>query len=702
MARWFRSERGWVSVYFMLVLSALILFQSVLLDFARLHVARLRTQQAADAALRSVYAGFDTKLQTYGLYGLDTTGEAEMVFEEVLKRNLASPGILSGRGSWVPVGLVDQDEKRLLHADSLGDAEVFRYQILEEMKVRAPIEFTLQVLDTWQRSPALESVQQTKQLSSKMKKIEGLLKQRNDKLEQVGVLVATIASPHGLLYGWHRTNEGVHAELAEQASSLSSQTIASLSLALQAAEEEVRLLQDEIDQASAEAKPELEEELSSREKAVKEMEITLVKLQKFVQLVAEHDVRLAVQEEELKLAAGQARRRLEEAQGLNRQAAEQLGTLDLKWRSVVRIHDDAQYDRWLTGVGEWTARYAAYSLHFDPGALLTGRDFTLRHQRLNHMNAAIGEAASWMFSDYQAWMGQLHNQVQGIDRARKEQTERAKSRISESMLMEASCSITSEPHYTKLEARQERYGEAEGMGKEKDAAEDPEAAMGAAFRLMEGLEAALLGVRDKAYVNEFALTKFNFRTLNGATVQEKSDPMLHALPQQEAEYILYGWNSCYLNHSSAFSEMFLMRLAIRTAEHLVSPEKSLMSLGSPWLVFLWAVAEGAGSALRDMQQLVSGASVRISDKLPMQMTMTYKDHLRLFMLLHGNETAMLRRMQALIDLNTGTDLRERAVLTEARVKAEFRPWVIPAAPGWLGFESFGDHWVIPSRAAHAY
>lgn len=690
-------------MYFMLVLSALILFQSVLLDFARLHVARLRTQQAADAALRSVYAGFDTKLQAYGLYGIDSAGDdAEQVFEEVLKRNLASPGILSGRGSWVPVQLVEQEEHRLMHAVNLADEEVFRYQILEEMKVRAPIEYTMQVLDMWQRSPALESVQQTKQLSSKMKKIEGLLEQRNDKLEQVGVLVTSIASPQGLVYGWHLSNEGVHAELAERVSSMSSQTIASVQLALQSAEEEVRTLQSELDQATDEAKPQLEEELSSKEKAVKELEKTLDDLQQYVELVAEHDVRLALQEEELKLAAGQARRWIEEAQSFNRKAAEQLGTLDPKWRTTVRIHDDAEYDRWLTGVGEWTARYAAYSLHFDPQALLTGRDFTARQARLEQMNAAIGETASRMYSDYQGWLAQLRGQEQGLNRAKREQNARAKNRIAESMLMAASCSITSEPTYTTLKARTERYGEVEREGKEKAALEDPEVAMGAAFRLMEGLEAALLGVRDKAYVNEYALTKFNYRTLNGATVHEKSDPMLHALPQQEAEYILYGWNSCYLNHSSAFTEMFLTRLAIRTAEHLVSPEKSLLSLGSPWLVFLWAVAEGAASALKDMQQLVSGASVRISDKLPMQMTMTYKDHLRLFMLLHGQESAMLRRMQGLIDLNTGSDLRERAVLTEARLKVEFRPWVIPASAGWLGYESSGDQWVIPSRSAHAY
>ena len=74
------GEHGAVSVYFMIVLSALLLFQAVLLDLARLHAAKHRAQQAVDAAMRSVYAGFDPKLQKYGLYGVDIGAAAEEAF----------------------------------------------------------------------------------------------------------------------------------------------------------------------------------------------------------------------------------------------------------------------------------------------------------------------------------------------------------------------------------------------------------------------------------------------------------------------------------------------------------------------------------------------------------------------------------------------------------------------------------------------
>src|SRR5690606_37155435 len=135
--------------------------------------------------------------------------------------------------------------------------------------------------------------------------------------------------------------------------------------------------------------------------------------------------------------------------------------------------------------------------------------------------------------------------------------------------------------------------------------------------LIDQLNGVLLSVRDKAYANEFALTKFNNRIAEPANV-ELSEPELHPLAGQEAEYILYGMGSCVLNQGAAFSEMLLLRISIRTTEALLEPDRAIVAAASPWLVFLWALAEGAVEAVEDMKRLVAGSEVELSSRLPGQ------------------------------------------------------------------------------------
>src|SRR5690606_7547183 len=97
--------------------------------------------------------------------------------------------------------------------------------------------------------------------------------------------------------------------------------------------------------------------------------------------------------------------------------------------------------------------------------------------------------------------------------------------------------------------------------------------------LVGSINAALLSVRDKAYINEYALTKFNYRTLPSRSV-ELSEPHLHPLVHQEAEYVLYGLGSCVLNQGAAFAEMLMLRISIRTTEALLEPNRSVFAAAS--------------------------------------------------------------------------------------------------------------------------
>jgi hypothetical protein len=178
--------------------------------------------------------------------------------------------------------------------------------------------------------------------------------------------------------------------------------------------------------------------------------------------------------------------------------------------------------------------------------------------------------------------------------------------------------------------------------------------------------------RDELYLNEYVINKFNYRTLKA------DNPITnHLLKNQEIEYILYGFGSCTANYTAAYGEMYVMLLAIRTMEALLKPQNELLNVGSPLLVFLTAAAQGSLEALSDMSKLLKGETIPILHKAP-NITIDYKQMLRIFLLLHHNKERMMSRMQALIELETGAPLEKKAAYLQGSAIISLRLWFIPS------------------------
>jgi len=158
--------------------------------------------------------------------------------------------------------------------------------------------------------------------------------------------------------------------------------------------------------------------------------------------------------------------------------------------------------------------------------------------------------------------------------------------------------------------------------------------------------------------------------------------------------MIYGSNSCAGNYSKAYAEMFAIRLGIRTLEALMEPRNEVLNAGSPLLVLLAAVAEGVMAAQTDMVKLLDGQAVPLSDKIGQTFTLHYKDYLRLFLLLHGRDKVMLSRMQALLQLNTGIDLRQKATYVQGSLTSTVRLWFLPGL--MRAIRSVGVHDCIPA------
>lgn len=190
-------------------------------------------------------------------------------------------------------------------------------------------------------------------------------------------------------------------------------------------------------------------------------------------------------------------------------------------------------------------------------------------------------------------------------------------------------------------------------------------------------------VRDEVLINEYALTHFTYRTyetdkaMRGSDMQTGiGDREAHRLKGQEAEYILYGFPDCMLNLGAMHAELFVLRTGLRTVESLLKPKAA--AAASPMLALLGALAEGAKAANEDVNALLAG---RTTD-LPFVpgVAMDYKDHLRLFYLLHSNDDSTLSRMQSLVQLNTGINLTQYFSSVRMRMDSVPRGWLLRPNP----------------------
>lgn len=707
--QWRRNTDGSVSIYFMIVLSALVLFGSVFVDFARIHTAELRHQAAVQAAARSLHSSYIPELQAYGLYGLNAAA-ASPIYKEVLLRNLASPGVTTDNGSWIELQL-DVESIHMAFDSNLAEHETFKKQVLEEMKYRAPIEYMFGIYDKLRETPALDYVQQASTLSKRLKKLEDLVQKRERSLDSAWSQMTSLVGPTGFVQTAHEGNRSSLAYIEELAQQLKSHTVDSLEESRRGLEAEIEQLLRSLTQISAEiarlsgseegedhssrleelrdSQAHLENQLASKRSSLDSVKALLQTAFRFAEEIGKHKVSIELQNAELQRRMERIQRQLNEARDWNEQLKAEVSGLDEEFHESVPILDPAYFDQLTTGIGAIVSIHHGYVRQFDALKLLSGEDFSTQYENLIRMNGAIAAEAARFYSEQEPKERLRQEQRKAAEQQQEAEKGRAQGILDQVAGALTSCSPGSEMNYVRLSELEQQYHSVNTQTKAAESNEpfelpdDPEKAGSRSMSFVERIQGALLSVRDSAYLNEYALTKFNYRTIPEQSY-EFSKPLSHPLARQEAEYILYGFSSCYLNQIAAYGEMFMIRLSIRTMEALLQPNKSILSIASPWLVYLWALAEGAIKAYQDMEKLVAGEEVELSARLPKKIALNYKDYLRLFMLVHGNEARMMSRMQALVQLNTGVDLAKTFNSASIRSESRLKLWFLPEAVQVLG------------------
>lgn len=705
------KKDGAVTVFAVVVLSALLLFFGVLIDYARIAATEKLSEDAARAAARSVLSAYDAYLyERYGLFGRGGTEGGE-IFRSVLEGNRGEAASGAGFGL-----LRTRVEGAELHVASvLGQHEVFARGVLEEMKYKAPIDFTLDVVSKF--TALAEPLKEASSAISTLERLRKLYEQRERHLEQVLRLQRQAADAAGASEALEMVpvepglgGSGHAASFIERYGEYSSQKLHDSSL-------------------PGDEEPAFADEIASYEAEAAELARQL--RWQGSRLERSHAELMSKAADELEKAEQLNRRmqaELERAQSVSRPGYGQVADSGAPGAEKTALPDGAagELAQLRESGGElvlpesWFADYGAElqtqgadnvaftgALELLAARLSAGIGGTPSEHAHRAMTAALADAKRG-YAKYASLYIQPGSRLEERQRIlsngdlksrlkRQESETQAKWTQARNMLNGFASLPDQEEYVKQFQQVRERYeqnlrfnqqadtgGPAAAHMPSGDAHDAAEQSAGVMDGLFAGMGNMLERSRDTIYYGEYAIGKFaSFDPTLLRDLLESGDKtavsQAVSFHRQEAEYVIYGFHSPLGNIAAAYGELFAFRLAVRTMEGLIASR----SLGHPLLVLSAAIAYGLEKTMEDMLSFVRKGSAPLSKYAKVELT--YADYLRLFMLLHGgSEEKRLARMVAVIEQNSGLTLSEvpTGVTGEARISA--RLWFLPGVMSLLG------------------
>lgn len=723
------SEEGTVSVYLILLIVPIFLFHAIFIDYARIKLTEKESESAIKAGVRSTLSAFDNELRPYGLFGLKLEEEEQKeLFQGIVEANLQTE---TGTGGYRFIDpRVDPEKTGLRSMYTLADQVVFKRQVLEEMKYRAPVEYALGVTDAFRKTGIDNDLRHASEVVKLSEKAEELLELRNSEMEKAWDEVT----------GWKRQTEEWHKryldklqELNELAEQIGLRTLDEVKQEISEVDRQLEVLRQnasdlsrsirDLNQSMAglamagaeaagairqiwEQRARIEQTLEDVQTRINEAATDRKILQDLLERIARYtalslEIKSEVQSDDGQVQEYETRikEHLDEAKQRNRDLREELGSgrseegtggnsLPVeRLLSGLDLPDD-YFDRYQTSMASAAAAFHGFRRQLESTSMFREAPFA----RLLEDNDRYKQLLLKFFDEFSSSEEKRMADNTRVQKQKSEQKKNLQSVLNEAGSQLFGCrSGAGSSAYERLQgngdvpglyAKYMNYNDLAAPVEQDPQLGDAAHAGKISFDLIDRLLAALQTARDELYVDEYALTKFNFRTIGaGSEGQAPAEAGLddHALKAQEVEYVLYGKYSCEANYASAYAEMFGIRLAVRTLEAMTEPRSKVMQAASPGLALLTILAEAAGKAYEDMKQLLAGESVPLINKLGDRVKLGYKDYLRLFLLIHSDDAKTMARMQALIELNTGRDLTRLTTYLQGTVTTSVRLWFLPQA-----------------------
>lgn len=705
------DTQGAVSIFMIVVLAGVFLFTAVFIDYSRIAAMEVQSERLAHAAVRSAMSAFDTDLQQQ--YGLFAAGESDptKLLDTALNENF---NYTESTDSFKLIPM-KADTTSIQLSRPLGSYDVFNHQIQEEMKYKAPIDFTIEIVDKFKgMSGVLKEASQTVNVledvrepyDKREKEIDKLIALQKKTAGEVQELTTKIMNP--VKNSIANKNVGSITSVADIAAQFNNYTAL-------IAEDKKRKKKDKspINTAKISAyksksktflsnlSRDYKDLINTHEDTYKEANEIMVEIKKYNQEIARiiEEAKTRTQNEAYERVrntnipggsnAGDAESEAKLAE--LRKNLEQLVLSDdllRKMESSIKTQKD-DYT---------TAQYSISNLITEATAQLTKttgdanslKSSTIRTAKLlqkyidNYTGTAPNGIMGVIEHDLKAARSGTETKAASEAKA-KEELKKAKKMLAQIVGAAAAARLLAKEfdevdgYYKESIAFNGADGGATSDSKmDKDPYKESKKAMGAMDVVFGGLSDALLTGRNEFFQNEYAIQYFNtfdIIQLQGLLDTLSEGSITDALEEagvrnQQIEYIIYGINDPSANIAAAYSEIFGMRLAIRTAEGLVKNA----NLGHPLAVLAAGVAYGVEMAIKDMIELLNTGKTKLSAYFPIEFE--YRDYMRLFLLQPSNEKKM-SRMLALIRFLTDINPAERNTYASAHIRTAMPIWFLP-------------------------
>ncbi|BFH64886.1 Tad domain-containing protein [Paenibacillus azoreducens] len=739
-----RPENGSVSVFLIMILAFIFAFVALFIDYSRIAALKVQSERLAHAAVRSVMSSYDPELQErYGLFAYGSHS-GDQIMASVLNSSMEK-GKRSDRFNVLPLEL---DSSGLKMDRMLGEYDIFNRGIGEEMKYKAPIDFTLEILSKFK--PLSSSMKEASNTFDVLRKLQKLYDKREAALDLMLAKQKKAAQSAsgiaGLLmdsYAGSIPNESLGSSRVTTGAAIAAQYddyVSKVNEDANRGEDEKPKYGDEIS-AYLTNSAEIWARLGNRQSSAAESHSRLLQ-------EAREDWKEACDlNEQMKQVIASAENRVEStgydvvsAGGIPGISAETSGDdsetirglrgetdkLLLSDNLLGELKDeiDRQENESHTANRSVSEASSALAAATGPNGSSASMKYAVISARglVDEYLRAYADPGSANRLDQAA--GRLE-QHRASDKQRKEKEKKSKAKLKDAAnILERIKELDKKAkrymeEYKKLQTYYEESldfnkQQADGNHKGADMDSDPYDAGKSAMNGMDGLYGAMAGmmngVRDELLQNEYAalyFKHFDISILKDAAKNPQAklgDAVVDQLSvsNQELEYILYGFHNPVGNVSAAYAEIFASRLAIRTMEGLVKNS----GLGHPLLVLAAAVLYGIEMAIADMITLCETGAVELSSYVKVKIT--YRDYLRLFLLIHSNNEKKMSRMLALIRFNTGINPAERATYASGEVKIGMKLWFLPGVMKMVGYagghpdEVEGNRYYAVKQADYSY
>ncbi|MGW9526783.1 hypothetical protein ACWHAM_03350 [Paenibacillus terrae] len=707
------GESGAVTVFLILILAVMFGFIAVFIDYARIAALHVQTERLTHAAVRSVMSAYDPALQQD--YGLFAYGESSG--EQIMVKVLNDSAKRTSRADTLPLMNTKLDLSSLHMERELGKYAIFNEQIREEMKYKAPVDFTVEVLEklkplSQNMKEASHTVDLLKRLQKLYDKREARLDDMLEKQREAGAYMEEVRKRIIKQRGAYIPNQyiwdslEVVADIAAQYkhyvhvyedNKLSVDDVKIMQM--QEYARRARSALDRLSQAMTKIGEEHDKLLVEAKEPLNEARQINEEMRQVIAQYKQRAANAGYDEVSAAPTPSGGSSSADPSVGSARQKADDLLIPDKEFDQM-----EATIEKQRTAIhtvnNRLTSMIRTLSFYTDPNLnadMFRQEVISTLKEMDKYLNAYAWSGPSNVLDDEARAM----DTRRGPDKERKKMEKEAKNKLKQAyrIIEMLSKGTQSAGQFQKLE---QYYNEsisfnqsASSPSVSADLSYDTYDAVGASMDSMDGLYGAASGLLtqlgDEFFQNEYALSYFNhvdfsrFGSLagSGGSVGNASQILGDQLElnNQEVEYILYGFHNPTGNLASAYGEIFAMRLAIRTMEGLVKNS----SKGNPLVVLAAALLYGVEKAIEDMIMLAQKGYVPLSDFLKFRMT--YKDHLRLFLMLHSNNERKMSRMLALIRLNTDVNPAERQTYARGEVKNGMRLLFLPGVMKMLGTAS---------------